>query len=220
MAVQYLEDEIVDTPEVKALTRALISEMKQISENNPLFSEEMRLSMVNIDHPGKIADFITSILNIERAEQQRILETPNVQERMEQVLVFIKKEQELLQDPEEDPGADQREDHEEPARVLPEGAAEGHQGRARHGGGRQVERVPALPEAVDKLDLQGEVKEQVEQELEKFSLMDPNSSEFIVTRNYLETIVTLPWNDGAAEIDRHRQGAGRSSTRTTTASTT
>ncbi len=42
--------------EVKALTRAILSEMKQISENNPLFSEEMRLNMVNIDHPGKIAD--------------------------------------------------------------------------------------------------------------------------------------------------------------------
>ena len=81
MAVQYIEDEIVDTPELKALMRALISEMKQISEDNPLFSEEMRLSMVNIDHPGKIADFITSILNIDRAEQQGILETPDVRRR-------------------------------------------------------------------------------------------------------------------------------------------
>ncbi|HOT63759.1 MAG TPA: LON peptidase substrate-binding domain-containing protein, partial [Treponemataceae bacterium] len=55
--VDYLEDTEDDTFEVKALTRALIGEMKEISENNPLFSEEMRLNMVNIDHPGKIADF-------------------------------------------------------------------------------------------------------------------------------------------------------------------
>ena len=96
VVVQYLEDENFDTPEVKALTRALISEMKQVAENNPLFSEEMRLSMVNIDHPGKIADFITSILNIDRAEQQKILEMTDVQARMEHVLIFIKKEQELL----------------------------------------------------------------------------------------------------------------------------
>ena len=39
------------------------------------------------------------------------------------------------------------------------------------------------------------MKEQVERELEKFSLMDPNSPEFVVTRNYLETVVTLPWTD-------------------------
>src|SRR5512138_3421779 len=41
-AVEYLDDLEDDTSEVKVLTRALISEMKQISENNPLFSEEMR----------------------------------------------------------------------------------------------------------------------------------------------------------------------------------
>ena len=96
VAVDYLDDEEADTFEVKALTRALISEMKDVSQNNPLFSEEMRLNMVNIDNPGKIADFIASILNVEKEEQQKILETVNVRERMEQVLVFIKKEQELL----------------------------------------------------------------------------------------------------------------------------
>ena len=50
--------------------------------------------------------------------------------------------------------------------------------------------------------MKGEVKEQVEQELEKFSLMEPNSSEFIVTRNYLETIVSLPWKaEPSRELD-------------------
>ena len=96
VAVEYLEDIEDQTFEVKALTRALISEMKEISENNPLFSEEMRLNMVNIDHPGKIADFIASILNIDKNDQQRVLEMQNVRQRMETVLVFIKKEQELL----------------------------------------------------------------------------------------------------------------------------
>ena len=96
VAVQYLDDEEGDTFETKALTRALISEMKEISDNNPLFSEEMRLNMVNIDNPGKIADFVASILNVEKADQQKVLEELNVRSRLEQVLVFIKKEQELL----------------------------------------------------------------------------------------------------------------------------
>jgi ATP-dependent Lon protease len=54
-------------------------------------------------------------------------------------------------------------------------------------------------DAVEKLKLEGEVKEQVEQELEKFSLMDANSPEFTVTRNYLETIIGLPWNSDSKE---------------------
>ena len=52
--------------------------------------------MVNIDHPGKIADFIASILNVDKEDQQKVLEMLNVRQRMEQVLVFIKKEQEFV----------------------------------------------------------------------------------------------------------------------------
>ena len=184
---------------MKALTRALISEMKQISENNPLFSEEMRLSMVNIDHPGKIADFITSILNIDRAEQQKILEMTDVQARMEYVLIFIKKEQELLkiqkkiqEQLNEKISKSQRE------YFLKEElkAIKGELGMAVDAKTSEYQR---FKEAVEKLELEGEVKEQVEQELEKFSLMDANSPEFTVTRNYLETIVALPWNDDSKE---------------------
>ncbi len=199
VVAQYREDENYDSSEVKALTRALISEMKQVSENNPLFSEEMRLSMVNIDHPGKIADFITSILNIDRAEQQRILEMADVQARMEHVLIFIKKEQELLkiqkkiqEQLSEKISKSQRE------YFLKEElkAIKTELGMAVDAKSSEYQR---FKEAVEKLALQGEVKDQVEQELEKFSLMDANSPEFTVTRNYLETIVALPWNDDSRE---------------------
>jgi len=47
--------------------------LQGVCKDNPLFSEEMRLNMVNIDHPGKIADFIASILNIDKNDQQRVL---------------------------------------------------------------------------------------------------------------------------------------------------
>jgi len=193
VAVQYMEDENFDTQEAKALTRALISEMKQVAEGNPLFSEEMRLSMVNIDHPGKIADFITSILNIDRAEQQRILEMNDVQARMEHVLIFIKKEQELLkiqkkiqEQLSEKISKSQRE------YFLKEElkAIKSELGMAVDAKSSEYQR---FKDAVEKLAFEGEVKEQVEQELEKFSLMEPSSPEFTVTRNYLETIVALPW---------------------------
>lgn len=198
-AVEYLDDERDDTNEVKALTRSLISEMKQLSENNPLFSEEMRLNMVNIDHPGKIADFISSIINIDRKHQQKILETLDVQKRMEQVLIYIKKEQELLKIQKkiqlqinEKIEKSQREYflREELKAIktelgMPVDSKSGEYKR--------------FKDAVEKLNLTGEVKEQVEQELEKFSLMDPNASEFVVTRNYLDTIISLPWKDPEPE---------------------
>lgn len=201
-AVEYLDDIIENEQkdELKALTRSVISEMKQISEDNPLFSEEMRLNMVNIDNPGKIADFITSILNIDRKQQQQILEQLDVRARMEQVLVYIKKEQDLLRIQKkiatqinEKIEKSQREYFlREEIKAIKKELGEPVDSKSSE--------YLKFKEMLDKLDFEGEIKEQVEREMEKFSLMDPSSSEYIVTRNYLETIVNLPWEDPEPDV--------------------
>jgi ATP-dependent Lon protease len=200
--VEFLEDENDSGEEVQALTRALIAEMKQLSENNPLFSEEMKLNMVNIDQPGKIADFITSMLNISKEEQQKILETMDIQARMEQVLVFIKKEQELLKIQQRiQKQINERIEKSQREYFLKEElkAIKQELGMPVDSKSSEYQR---FKEGIEKLELSGEVKEQVNQELEKFSLMDANSSEFIVTRNYLDTIINLPWGEPKSrEID-------------------
>jgi ATP-dependent Lon protease len=201
-AVEYLDDLNFESNEVKALTRSLLSEMKQISENNPLFSEEMRLNMVNIDHPGKIADFITSILNIDRSEQQKVLEMIDVKKRMEHVLLFIKKEQELLKIQKKI----QRQINEKITSSQREYFLKEQLKAIKKELGMDVDAKSSeyrrFKEKIDEFNFTGDLKEQVENELEKFSLMDPNSSEFIVTRNYLDTIASLPWNDPpAADFD-------------------
>jgi len=199
-AVEYLEDEEDNTSEVKALTRALISEMKQISENNALFSEEMRLNMINIDHPGKIADFIASILNIDKAEQQRILEILNVRKRMEQVLVFIKKEQELLRIQKKiQKELNEKIEKSQREYFLKEQLKEikNELGMTTDARSSDYQR---LKEKFNSFKFEGEVKEVIEQELEKFSLMESNSAEFTVTRNYLDVIASLPWGEPAPEV--------------------
>jgi ATP-dependent Lon protease len=207
-AVEYIDDKNDESDEVKAYTRSLISEMKQISQDNPLFSEEMRLNMVNIDQPGKIADFITSILNIGREDQQKVLETEDIKDRMEQVLLFIKKEQELLRIQQkiqkqigEKIEKSQREYFlREQLKTIQEEL--GMPGDAKSGEYRRFKEI------LEKLELETEVREQVDQELEKFKLMDPNASEFMVTRNYLDTIASLPWMEPEPE-DLNLQEAGK-----------
>lgn len=193
-AVDYLDDQNFDTDEVKAMTRALIGEMKQLSENNPLFSEEMRLNMINIDNPGKIADFIASILNIEKKEQQEILETLDVRERMEKVLIHINKEQELLRI-QKKVQAEINEKIEKSQRdyFLREELKTIKQelGMAPDARSSDYQR---FKEKIDSFQFEGEIKEIVEQELEKFNLMEPSSSEYMVTRNWLELVCALPWN--------------------------
>lgn len=196
-AVDYLEDEEFDTFEVKALTRALISEMKEISENNPLFSEEMRLNMVNIDNPGKIADFVASVLNVERDDQQKILEETNVRSRLEKVLVYIKRDQDLLRiqkkiqaELNQNFEKNQREYFlREEMKMIQDELGVGEDGS-------DYQKFRAR---IADFEFEGEVKETVENELEKFKLMDPSSSEYFVSRNFLELVCQLPWHDESQE---------------------
>ncbi len=197
--VDYLEDEESDTFETKALTRALISEMKEISDNNPLFSEEMRLNMVNIDNPGKIADFVASILNVDKLEQQKVLEETNIRSRLEQVLVFIKKEQELLrmQKKVQNELNEKIEKNQREYFLREEmKAIQDELGVGADGEGNDYSKFKAK---IEGFKFEGEVKESVESELEKFKLMDPASSEYFVSRNYLELVCALPWNEEKQE---------------------
>ncbi len=202
VAVEYLEEEEADTFEVKALTRALLSEMKEVSENNPLFSEEMRLNMVNIDNPGKIADFIASILNVDKNEQQKILETLNVRARMEQVLIFIKKEQELLRVQKKiQRELNDRVEKNQREYFLREEMKSIQEELGETLGGDATD-YQKFKKAIEELKLTGEVLETANNELEKLRMMEPGSSEYMVTRNYLDLICKLPWNtEGSSKMD-------------------
>ena len=182
-AVEYLDDQYdPEDKELKGLTRALLTEMKQISEDNPLFSEEMRLNMVNIDNPGKIADFITSILNVDREKQQEILETLNVHKRMEMVLIYIKKEHELVKIQKRIAGEinekiekSQRDYFlREELKAIKKELGEPTDARSSE--------YQKFKEAIEAFNFEGEVNDQVQRELDKFQVMEPSSSEYIVTR--------------------------------------
>ena len=207
-AVQYLDDTDLEGPEVIALTRALLVKMKEIAEANPLLTEQVRLDMVNIDQPGKLADFVTSILNVKREDQQRILETTNVRERLERVLVHIQQEQELLKLQKKIQDQINEKISKSQREYFLKEQLKAIKTELGMSVDAKTEDYRRFKEVYDQLELPEEAREKVGQELEKFSLMDPNSSEFIVTRNYLETVLNLPWAPGVPPdigMDRARK---------------
>lgn len=194
VSVSYLEDELTDNGTLKALVRVVLSGMKELGESNPLFSEEVRLNMVNIDQPGKIADFVASILNVDRDKQQEILETTNIQKRLEKVMVFLKKELEVVKIQ---------------TKISNEINAKIEKSQREYFLKEELKFIKQelgmvtdskssdflkFQETIAKLNLTGEALETVNIELEKFDLMEQGSSDYFVTRNYLDTICGLPWN--------------------------
>ena len=203
--VDYLEDDYnPEDKELKALTRALITEMKEISEDNPLFTEEMRLNMVNIDNPGKIADFITSILNVDREKQQEILGNPGCgRSAWGMVLIYIKKEHELARIQKRIAGEiNEKIEKSQRDYFLRE---ELKAIKKELGGTRRCNVQASFKSSARRLmpsNSRVRLPNRWSGEMEKFQVMEPSSSEYIVTRSYLDWIISLPWPEPPAdEID-------------------
>ncbi|TFH41394.1 MAG: endopeptidase La [Chrysiogenales bacterium] len=194
--VDYIEDSGADKKnlEFKALTREVLSKLKTLSDNNPLFTDEMKLTMLNVDEPGKIADFVTSILNVEKNEYQDILETESVKKRLRKVLHLLHKEIEVLSvqkriqnNINEKIDRQQRDFFlREQLKVIKLELGIEEDDRSRE--------MKELRKKIDELGLEGEIREKIEEETGKLSMMDASSSEYAVTRNYVDTALSLPWN--------------------------
>ncbi len=194
--VDYIEDSGADKKnlEFKALTREVLSKLKTLSDNNPLFTDEMKLTMLNVDEPGKIADFVTSILNVEKNEYQDILETESVKKRLRKVLHLLHKEIEVLSVQKRiQNNINEKIDRQQRDFFLREQlkAIKLELGIEEDDRSREMKE---LRKKIDELGLEGEIREKIEEETGKLSMMDASSSEYAVTRNYVDTALSLPWN--------------------------
>ncbi len=192
--VQYIEEPKERTPEVTVLTRSLITEMKKILENNPLFSEEVRLNMVNIDHPGQIADFLSAILDLKREEQQNILETIDIQKRMETVLMFVNREQELLKIQKRIQNQINNSVEKHKRRHFLKEMVKEIKKELGEPDGKESE-IRAIQKKLTDLPLPEDVRTHVNKEVKRFEILDPHNPEYNVLLSYLEKIIDLPWEN-------------------------
>ena len=138
-------------------------------------------------------------MNVDKDEQQKILETVNVRQRMEQVLVFIKKEQELLRVQKKiQSELNDRIEKNQREYFLREEMKSIQEELGETPDGNETD-YQKFKKKIEELAFEGEIKETVESELSKLSMMEPNSSEWIVTRNYLELVTQLPWKVPAVD---------------------
>lgn len=188
-----------DGNEIKAYTRALLSEVKALSENNPLFTEEMRLTMINVDDPGRLADFVTSMINVERVSQQEILETFEVRDRLEKVLLLLQKEREITKIQQKIQGSiNSKVQKQQRDYFLKEQLKEIKKELGYDTDPKQRD-IDKYNKILKNLKVVDEVKERMEQEIEKISSIDNHSPEYTVSKNYLDTLFSLPWNEEAKE---------------------
>jgi len=193
--VQYHEDRPEITKELKAYGISIISTIKELLKLNPLFKEELQIFLGHSDftEPGKLADFAVALTTATREELQEVLETFDVPERIEKALKLLKKELDLTQlqfhlsqKIEAGISKTQREFflREQLKTIKRELGIEKDEKSADFEKFEARIKERTLPAEVDKV---------VAEEMDKLASLDPQSSEYSVSRGYLDWLTVIPW---------------------------
>ncbi|MDY6932854.1 MAG: endopeptidase La [Spirochaetota bacterium] len=191
----YIEKDLKSTDEIRTYSMAIISALKELIKSNSLFQEELKLFLnrFTMEDPGKLSDFVASMTSAEPHEVQEILETFNVKKRAEKVLILLRKEMELskLQQKitkqiEEKLSKNQKEFflREQLKEIKKELGLTKDE---------KTSEIEKFEERIEKLKLTEEAANKIDEELNKMKLLEPNSPEYGVSRNYLDWLTSLPW---------------------------
>jgi ATP-dependent Lon protease len=205
--VSYPIDNLDDgsRTDLKALMRTLLIHTKELAQNNPLFTEEMKLTLVNMTEPGRMADFVCSILNLEKDEYQDVLETEGVHLRLEKVIIYLKKELELIDVQKKiNDQINDKMDKQQRQFFLRE-QLKAIQGELGLGEEKTEKKYEDLLKRLETVPVSQEIISEVKRELEKLRYADTNTPDYNVIRNYLDLIENLPWEIPLKkEIDIHK----------------
>lgn len=191
----HYSPELSVNPELQAYSMAIISTLKELIQLNPLFSEETKLYLgrSSMDDPGRLSDFAANLTSADGQELQKVLETFDVRQRIDRVLVLLKKELEvyrlqskITKQIEEQISARQREFFlREQYKMIKR-----ELGLEKEGKTTEIEK---FRDRIKNLTLNDEAMKAVEEELEKLQVIEPTSPEYNVSRNYLDWLTILPW---------------------------
>jgi len=192
-SVNYFDDQNTKDPEVEALAREVIRQVRMLSENNPFFTEEMKLAMINTPSRGAMADLVAFAIGPRGKEAQDFVETTDVKERLLKLLIFLKKEQDLsdLQrklSTEVDTRVNkiQREFFlKEQLKSIKKELGLEEDDKSRE--------TKALREKLAKAQMPAHAKKVAEEELNRLLTIPEMSPEFNMTRTYVDWLASLPW---------------------------
>ena len=177
--------------EVEALRRAVIAQFDQYVKLNKKIPPEILTSISNIEEAGRLADTIAAHLPLKLEQKQEVLEMTEIRARIERLLAQLETEIDILQVEKRIRGRVKRQMEKsqreyylnEQVKAIQKELGEGEEGA-------DYEELEKKAKAAG-MSKEGMAK--VQSELKKLKLMSPMSAEATVVRNFIETLIGLPW---------------------------
>ncbi len=184
---------IADTkPEIEALRRAVTQQFDQYVKLNKKIPPEILTSIAGIDDAGRLADTIAAHLPLKLEAKQSVLDLHDTGKRMEKLLELLEHEVDILQVEKRIRGRVKRQMEKSQREYYLNEQVKAIQKEL--GDGEEGADLEELEKKVIAAKMPKEARKKADAELKKLKLMSPMSAEATVVRNYIDTLVSLPWS--------------------------
>jgi ATP-dependent Lon protease len=190
--VEVIEERWEKGVKVEALMRNTISLFQKLIELSPHLPEELEAIVINIEEPGRLADFIVANLNFELEDKQNVLEAINPIKRLQKLTPILMKEINILEigakirsQVKDEIDEDQRKFYlREQMKAIQKELGEKDE--------RTIE-IDELKKKIKKAKMPKDVEKVAMKELERLGVIPVQAAEYHVIRTYLDWLVNLPW---------------------------
>src|SRR5690554_5930820 len=180
-----------ESAESEALRRAVVAQFEQYVKLNKKIPQEILTSLSGIDDAGRLADTIAAHLPLKLEQKQHMLEITEISSRLENLLSQLESEIDILQVEKRIRGRVKKQMEKsqrdyylnEQVKAIQKELGEGEDGAD----------IEELEKKIEAAQLPKEALKKAEAELKKLKLMSPMSAEATVVRNYIDTLIGLPW---------------------------
>lgn len=180
-----------DNPEIEALRRTLLTQFEQYAKLNKKIPTEVISTISSIDDNSRLADTVAAHLQLKLEQRQYVLETAGIVERLEFLLAQLEAELDIMQVEKRIRGRVKRQMEKSQREYYLNEQVKAIQKEL----GEEDERgeLDALEAKIKEAGMSKEAEEKCLSELKKLKMMPPMSAESTVVRNYIDTLLELPW---------------------------
>ncbi len=192
-AVSLVVEQNAEGPEATALMRSVADQFENYSKLNKKMPAETAVQLSEIETPSALADAVAANIQLKVSDKQSLLMEANPLRRLEMAFAFMEGELGVLQVEKKIRGRVKRQMEKTQREYYLNEQMKAIQRELGNDDGEGGDEAAELQNKIDTMKLSKEAKAKANAELKKLRGMAPMSAEATVVRNYLDTLLGIPW---------------------------
>ena len=190
--IEVVGETVPEDLETEALVKTLVGQFERVVTLSPAIPDETVQAARDQNHPGRLCDFIASLLDLQTEDKQRILDLTDIKQRLQSLAEILARELQVLEVGQQiqESVRESVDQHQKEFFLRQQMEAI----RKELGEADETQReIEELREKIEKAAMPAEVRKEADRELSRLSRIPPQAAEYTVARTYLEWLCEMPW---------------------------